>query len=144
MKVSPLEEIVLVVVVLAQWLIFLIGFFIYAVRTLREGRIIVSITVMAFIVVITVTIFTLLYALTDSCMLPASASKFERSYLTTYFSIITLTNVGYGDVLPVGIGVALASLEAIAGYLLLGLLVAWIMLGVDRQRFSARETAERE
>ncbi|HEU5011785.1 MAG TPA: potassium channel family protein [Roseiflexaceae bacterium] len=41
-----------------------------------------------------------------------------------YFSIVTFTTLGYGDFYPQGVGRALAGLEAITGYLILGLLAS--------------------
>lgn len=44
-----------------------------------------------------------------------------------YFSVITLTHVGYGDLCPcTPHGEALAALQAVIGYVLLGLLVVLI------------------
>jgi voltage-gated potassium channel Kch len=43
----------------------------------------------------------------------------------TYFSLVTLTTVGYGDVLPVSAGArALANLEALVGQIYMTVLVA--------------------
>lgn len=36
----------------------------------------------------------------------------------TYFSMMTMLTVGYGDVIPLGFGKALAGLQALIGYLL--------------------------
>ena len=44
-------------------------------------------------------------------------------YDTLYFSIITFTTVGYGDLAPVGIGKIFAAIEAICGYFVLTLFV---------------------
>lgn len=41
-----------------------------------------------------------------------------------YFSYVTFTTVGYGDLSPVGLCRGLAAAEAVAGYILLGLFVA--------------------
>ncbi|NVO56127.1 two pore domain potassium channel family protein [Rhodobacteraceae bacterium B1Z28] len=41
-----------------------------------------------------------------------------------YFSYVTFTTVGYGDLSPVGLCRALAAAEAVTGYILLGLFVA--------------------
>lgn len=43
-----------------------------------------------------------------------------------YFSVITLTTVGYGDCSPTGVGKIVAGTEALAGYATLGLLVSSI------------------
>ncbi len=41
-----------------------------------------------------------------------------------YFSYVTFTTVGYGDLSPAGLCRALAAAEAVTGYILLGLFVA--------------------
>ena len=43
---------------------------------------------------------------------------------SVYYSIITLTTVGYGDFYPVGPGRALAAIQGITGYIILGLLAS--------------------
>lgn len=46
----------------------------------------------------------------------------------TYFSLITLTSVGYGDITPISdTARALASLEAVFGQIFLAVLVAWLV-----------------
>ena len=46
----------------------------------------------------------------------------------TYFSLITLTSTGYGDILPVtDVARSLAALEAMTGQFFLAVLVAWLM-----------------
>ncbi|GMQ79131.1 MAG: hypothetical protein BMS9Abin02_1689 [Anaerolineae bacterium] len=48
--------------------------------------------------------------------------------LILYFSLITLTTVGYGDITPVSpIARSVASIEPIVGQLLLAVLVAWLV-----------------
>jgi len=58
-----------------------------------------------------------------------SNSKLEiGNHLYLYFSIVTLTTLGYGDITPVGRQVAsLAALEAIAGQIYLVVVVAWFV-----------------
>lgn len=41
-----------------------------------------------------------------------------------YFSIITITTVGYGDFIPVGAGRAVAAMQGLLGYFILGILVS--------------------
>lgn len=41
-----------------------------------------------------------------------------------YYSVVTFTTLGYGDFYPVGVGRALAALEAFTGYLILGILAS--------------------
>lgn len=43
-----------------------------------------------------------------------------------YFSIITFTTVGFGDFYPVGAGRALAALQGLTGYLILGSLASTV------------------
>lgn len=63
-----------------------------------------------------------------------------------YFSLVTVTSVGYGDVLPHGLARALSMTEAILGLLLFGVLVArlvsWrqeaLVMDIHRLTFEAR------
>ncbi|MGG3737308.1 ion channel [Aeribacillus pallidus] len=47
---------------------------------------------------------------------PISGSLVERLATNFYFSSVTLFSVGYGDIVPIGIGRALALIEAFIGY----------------------------
>lgn len=41
-----------------------------------------------------------------------------------YFSVITITTLGYGDFAPIGVGRTVAALQALMGYFTLGMLVS--------------------
>lgn len=45
-------------------------------------------------------------------------------WLSAYYSVVTFTTLGYGDYYPVGIGRALAAIEAFVGYVVLGLIAS--------------------
>ena len=45
-------------------------------------------------------------------------------WLSAYYSVVTFTTLGYGDFYPVGIGRALAAIEACVGYVVLGLIAS--------------------
>lgn len=48
-----------------------------------------------------------------------------RSYSDAlYFSIITITTVGYGDFIPMGPGRIIAAMQGLVGYIILGILVS--------------------
>ncbi len=49
---------------------------------------------------------------------------FDRLLESAYFSLITASSVGYGDIVPQGISKAFAAAQAVLGILLFGLLVA--------------------
>ena len=61
----------------------------------------------------------------------------------TYFSLITITSVGYGDITPVSdTARSLASLEAVFGQVFLAVLVAWLVgkyLSHSERKESVRE-----
>jgi hypothetical protein len=62
-------------------------------------------------------------------------------WVFTYFSYVTLTTLGYGDVLPVGLFArSMATLEAIVGPLYLAILIARLVSLVDTPA-SRKETA---
>lgn len=43
---------------------------------------------------------------------------------TLYFSIITMSTVGYGELYPRGVGRAMAAVQGLGGYVILGILVS--------------------
>jgi voltage-gated potassium channel len=58
----------------------------------------------------------------------ADGTVFFRRELFTYFSLVTITTVGYGDVVPVTpVARAFANLEAVVGQLYLVILVSWMV-----------------
>ena len=59
------------------------------------------------------------FGYTDNCVIGASGPGD-----ILYFSYVTFTTVGYGDMTPVGLCRGLAAAEAVAGYILLGMFVA--------------------
>ena len=55
-------------------------------------------------------------------------SQGNRLGLFTYFSIVTLTTLGYGDIIPQTPGASsLCQLEAIVGQFFMAVLLAWLM-----------------
>jgi hypothetical protein len=54
-----------------------------------------------------------------------------------YFSIVTWTTVGYGDLVPCGSGRLVAALEAILGYLVMALLIATLVESISEVRKNA-------
>lgn len=56
---------------------------------------------------------------------------------TVYFSIVTWTTVGYGDLVPCGPGRLVAALEAILGYLVMALLIATLVESISEVRKNA-------
>jgi hypothetical protein len=57
--------------------------------------------------------------------LPPAAGGPHAHFLLTYFSFVTLTTVGYGDITPAGdTARALAMIEAVAGQFYLAVLIA--------------------
>jgi len=50
--------------------------------------------------------------------LPLSTNSFHLVEVCLYFSTITLLSVGYGDIIPIGIGRWIAMIEALLGYVM--------------------------
>jgi voltage-gated potassium channel Kch len=58
----------------------------------------------------------------------AEGITFTGRELFTYFSFVTITTVGYGDIIPVTpVARAFANLEAVVGQLYLVILVSWLV-----------------
>jgi hypothetical protein len=51
-----------------------------------------------------------------------------------YFSIITLTTVGYGDITPTLLTRSIAAFEALTGYVIMGLLISVLVITAQRGR----------
>lgn len=50
-----------------------------------------------------------------------------------YFSVVTFTTLGYGDVLPVGsFGKVLACLEVVSGFVMFGILLSFLINRFER------------
>lgn len=45
-------------------------------------------------------------------------------WLSVYYSVVTFTTLGYGDYYPVGVGRVLAGIQALTGYIILGVLAS--------------------
>jgi voltage-gated potassium channel len=59
--------------------------------------------------------------------LPEGATQ-PRGEMSLYFSLVTITTVGYGDITPVTrVARAFANLEAVVGQLYLVILVSWLV-----------------
>lgn len=55
---------------------------------------------------------------------PGTGEKVYEFVTCIYFSMVTLTTLGYGDYIPHGAGQYLAAIEAMTGYIILGLLAS--------------------
>jgi voltage-gated potassium channel len=63
-----------------------------------------------------------------SFTLPAGANAAAQQSLLRYFSLVTITTVGYGDITPTTtVARAFANLEAVVGQLYLVIQVAWLV-----------------
>ena len=68
---------------------------------------------------------------TEAPPTPDSAERSGEQYgatmelaLCVYYSTVTFTTLGYGDFQPIGWGRAIAGLEALVGYLVLGIIAS--------------------
>lgn len=57
---------------------------------------------------------------------------FDNLFTSLYFSAVTLFSLGYGDVVPVGIGRFLAVIESLIGYVLPAVFLARTVIGIDK------------
>ncbi|MCM3444637.1 ion channel [Metabacillus halosaccharovorans] len=63
---------------------------------------------------------------------PVTGTYFDHLLTSLYFSAVTLFSVGYGDIVPVGIGRFLAVLEALIGYVLPAVFLARTVIGIEK------------
>lgn len=54
----------------------------------------------------------------------ANAAEIHDFWTSLYFSIVTFTTLGFGDLVPTGAGRSLAALQALTGYVVLGVLAS--------------------
>ncbi|KKI89159.1 hypothetical protein WQ54_27480 [Bacillus sp. SA1-12] len=59
---------------------------------------------------------------------------FDKLFTSLYFSAVTLFSVGYGDIVPIGIGRLLAVIEALIGYILPAVFLARTVIGIDNSK----------
>jgi potassium channel LctB len=64
--------------------------------------------------------------------IPISDGYFDNLLTSLYFSAVTLFSVGYGDIVPVGVGRFLAVLEALIGYILPAVFLARTVIGNEK------------
>jgi potassium channel LctB len=64
---------------------------------------------------------------------PISGDYFDKLFTSLYFSAVTLFSVGYGDIVPIGIGRFLAVFEALIGYILPAVFLARTVIGIEKQ-----------
>ncbi len=55
---------------------------------------------------------------------PSGPQTVNDFLICVYYSVVTFTTLGYGDYYPQGIGRVLAAMEALTGYLILGILAS--------------------
>ncbi len=84
-----------------------------------------------------------------SMLMPGSFAGNQSDFDLFYFSVVTLTTVGYGDIQPVApLAQSIAGIEAIIGQLYLAVLVGWLVgtikLSANSTELSANaETTQR-
>ena len=64
-----------------------------------------------------------------------SGNSVTDTFTCIYFSIVTFTTLGYGDLHPVGTARAIAAAEALLGYMCMGLLIGVIVFLLTRRYF---------
>lgn len=62
---------------------------------------------------------------------PISGGYFDKLFTALYFSAVTLFSVGYGDIVPIGLGRFLAVIEALIGYVLPAVFLARTVIGIE-------------
>lgn len=65
-------------------------------------------------------------------------------WIALYYSVVTFTTLGYGDFYPHGIGRALAGMQALTGYIILGLLASVAASVISPHNPAGRRDGEAE
>jgi hypothetical protein len=85
----------------------------------------ISLSALMGIAMITVVAFAIVFLSLTHSGIGLVEQNHEISFLDSlYFSIVTFTSLGYGDIVPVGYGRLFASLEVVAGLAFLGVAIA--------------------
>lgn len=80
-----------------------------------------------------------------SMLIPGSFAGNQSDFDLFYFSVVTLTTVGYGDIQPVSpLAQSLAGIEAIIGQLYLAVLVGWLVGTIKLSASSTKLSANSE
>jgi potassium channel LctB len=64
--------------------------------------------------------------------MPITGDYFDKLFTSLYFSAVTLFSVGYGDIVPIGMGRFLAVTEALIGYILPAVFLARTVIGIEK------------
>ena len=75
----------------------------------------------------------------------ASDGNSVHWYDLMFFSYVTLTSLGYGDITPVSVQAqALASLEAVTGILYVAVMVAWLVSSLNALNAEFKQRLSRD
>lgn len=96
-------------------------------RTLlaRPERRAIELALLAVNVLILILVFAWVHSRIGLMDLSGPAPRATRDFGdAVYFSVVTLTTLGYGDFIPLGPGRPIAAMQALMGYFILGILVS--------------------
>lgn len=65
--------------------------------------------------------------------IPVTGDYIGKLLISLYFSAVTLFSVGYGDIVPIGLGRFIAVFEALIGYILPAVFLARTVIGIEKQ-----------
>jgi voltage-gated potassium channel len=93
---------------------------------------------LSFVLMVVLIVATLMY------IVEGPANKFTSIPIAMYWAIVTMTTVGYGDIIPqTGVGRALASLLMLVGWGILAVPTGIVTAEMTAQRFGVRPFSAR-
>lgn len=118
----------LATIALAIWLLAQIWVHVILVESPRRQLIIMGVSFIQVVPFLFAAVYGA-FGYSEHCIVGAAAPSDML-----YFSYVTFTTVGYGDLHPTGVCRGIAMAEAVTGYILLGLFVAAAIASYSRRR----------
>jgi len=121
-------------------IIVTVGIFIVSIRSFRPGRDSPFLFVfnMLSIILITLVFFAIAYNITESTptdYLSVNGIPTQLEFADAmYYSTVTITTLGYGDIVPHGFFRAFAATEAVLGFIYLGMFVSGLTMFFSAKR----------
>jgi hypothetical protein len=113
--------------------------FVFSAREVTRHVIFAAISVYLLFGIVWSIIYLILETLAPGSFAVLVDSPLDVTSYLTYFSFVTLTTVGYGDITPISLKAkAFANLEGLIGQIYMTVLIAWLVGLYVSRKYSAR------